>query len=151
MNYLIGIGTYTAWDDSIGLRIAETLAETERDEAAGFRAIDLGGTLLDVLGYLDGAEKLLVVDTALMGEEPGTYRFFKPGEVVDRKQLEGASTHEGNLMSVLRLAQSMGTSIDPVTIMGIQPESSRVGTGLSAALEQNLSEYLNAAVQFMRA
>lgn len=147
MRYLIGIGTYMGLDDSIGLRIAEAVAERGLDR--GFQAIDLPGNLLDVLHYCDpDTEAMLVVDSARMGLEPGEYRFFSAEDVITRKTLDGISTHEGDLMKVLELARELGLVIPPITLLGIEPAEISPDMGLSAALGQRFEEYVAVATGF---
>jgi hydrogenase maturation protease len=148
VRYLIGIGNYFGRDDSIGLRIAEAIGERGLDR--DFRAIDLGGNLLDLVHYLDeGAEKVLIVDSARMGLAPGDYALFTPDRVASRKQLSGISSHEGDLLKVLELAAAMGASLTPVTILGIEPSELRDEPGLSHELEGRFDEYVDVAVRFL--
>lgn len=149
MRYLVGIGTFMAQDDSVGLRIAEHIAESGLDE--GFDAIVLAGSLIDILGYLDESERVLIVDSAHMGKQPGDWRIFKYDEVEDEKQLPGASTHEGDLIPILHLAGSVGLSADNVAIMGIEPETADPGEGLSDTVAARFGEYVEAALAFMKA
>ncbi len=147
MRYLIGIGTYMGLDDSIGLRIAEAIAE--RGLERGFRAIELQGNLLDLLHYLgDDTEAVLIVDSAHMGLEPGGYRFFSPDDVVSRKRLDGISTHEGDLLKVLDFARELNVTPPPITLLGIEPAGQAPEMGLSAELEERFCEYLDAATGF---
>lgn len=148
MRYLIGIGTFMAQDDSVGLQIAEHIAESGLDE--GFDAIVLAGSLIDILGYLDGSERVLIVDSAHMGKQPGAWRIFKYDEVEDEKQLPGASTHEGDLIPILRFAASVGLSADNVAIMGIEPETADPGEGLSDTVAARFDEYVEAALAYMK-
>jgi hydrogenase maturation protease len=150
MRYLIGIGTYTARDDSIGLRIAETIAAEGLDR--DFRAIDLGGNLLDLLHYLDEeAESVLVADSARMGLAPGGFAFFEPEQVSSTKALAGFSTHEDDLLKVLELARSLGQPLPPITILGIEPADVSPEVGLSPALERRFGEYIDAVLGFFDA
>lgn len=147
MRYLIGIGNYQALDDSIGLRIAEAVAD--RGLERGFQAIELGGNLLDLVHYLgEGSEGVLVVDSARMGREAGEFAFFTPDDVVTRKNVGGFSTHEGDLMKVLEFAAALDEPLAPVTILGIEPAEIRTGSGLSGILEARFDEYVAAAVGF---
>jgi len=147
MRYLIGIGNYTGLDDSIGLRIAERIAEESLER--GFRAIDMGGNLLDLVHYLgDETEAVLMVDSARMGLEPGEYAFFTPDQVATRKELAGFSTHEGDLLKVLEFAAALG-QLPLVTIMGIEPAEIRNEVGLSSVVEARLRDYIDAAVGFI--
>lgn len=147
MRYLIGIGNYYGYDDSIGLRVVETIAERGLDE--GFQAVDLNGNLINAVHYLGPeTEEVLFVDSAFMGLEPGEYRLFTPDEVDTIKDLAGFSTHEGDLMKVLEFAAAVGEPLPPVTVLGIQPEDVRDEPGFSATLESRLEEYVEAAVGF---
>ena len=147
MRYLIGTGNYTGFDDSIGLRVAETIAEDGVDYS--FRVIALGGNLLDLIHYLDsGSDTVLIVDCARMGMAPGEYLFFGPDQVNTRKELAGISTHEADLLRVLDLAASLDRQLPAVTILGIEPEEIRTEVGLSATLASRFEEYVEAALGF---
>ena len=146
LRYLIGVGNYCARDDSVGLRIVEHIAAEGLER--GFRAIDLSSNALNLLSYLEqGTDHLLIVDSARMGKAPGDYAFFKPGEVKTRKRLTGLTTHEGDLLQVLKLARLMRYHIPPLTFMGIEPESVDHELGLSATLQRRLPEYAAAAIR----
>ncbi|MBN1193717.1 MAG: hydrogenase maturation protease [Coriobacteriia bacterium] len=148
MRYLIGIGTYMGLDDSIGLRVAETIAAEGLDR--GFRAVELRGNLLDLLHYVGAdSEGVLVVDSARMGLEPGEYMFFSPDDVASRKELPGISTHEGDLMKVLELGRALGYPRPRLTILGIEPSEIGPEMGLSQTLEERFREYVQVAVRFM--
>lgn len=147
MRYLIGVGTYAAFDDSIGLRIAEAVADRGLDRT--FRAIDLGGNLIDVVHYLgpDTAE-VLFIDSARMGRMPGDHAFFTTDEVTSRKRLAGFSTHEDDLLKVLDLASRISGVLPPITILGIEPETVTDAIGLSGTLADRMEEYIALAVGF---
>ena len=148
MRYLVGIGNYYGFDDSIGLRVAEAIGDRGLDR--GFRAIDLGGNLLDLVHYLGAeVEQVLIVDSARMGSAPGEFAFFTPDDVTSRKHTAGFSTHEGDLLKVLEFAESLGEPLAPITILGIEPAETKMEPGLSAQLEERFEEYVDAAVSFV--
>lgn len=147
MRYLVGIGTYHGRDDSIGLRVAEAIAERGLDR--GFSAIDLGGNLLDLVHYLgEDTEAVLVVDAAHMGRAPGEHALFEPADVVTRKPAAGVSTHEGDLVKVLEFAAALGHPLPPVMILGIEPAELGEGAELSDALASRFDEYVAVAVGY---
>ncbi len=147
MRYLIGIGNYTALDDSIGIRIVEAIAQARLE--SGFRAIELAGNLVDLIHYLDEeTSDVLLVDAARMGRAPGDFAFFTPEDVEGRRELAGFSTHEADLLAVLRLARSLGRPLPAITILGIEPEAFGAGMGVSPTLARRLPEYVAAAVDF---
>jgi hydrogenase maturation protease len=147
VRYLIGVGNYAGFDDSIGLRVAEAIAERGLDR--DFTAIEIGGNALDLVHYLNAeTESVLIVDCALMGLEPGEYGFFAPEQVATRKSLPGLSTHEADVLKVVELVASLGEALPTITMLGIEPEAIRVETGLSRRLEERFEEYVRAAVGF---
>jgi len=134
-----------AFDDSIGLRLIEHVAEHGLEQ--GFRAVDLSGNTVNLCDYLEPAtEHILIVDSARMGRRPGDFEFFKPEDVETRKQLAGLSTHEGDLLKILEFAREMKRHIPPITLMGIEPETIKPEMGLSEALSKRLAEYAQAAI-----
>ena len=145
MRYLLGVGNFCAWDDSIGLRVIEHIVEAGLEK--GFRAIDLSGNVLNLINFLEpGTERILIVDSARMGRRPGEFEFFQPEDVETQKELSGLTTHEGDLLKILRLARELKYHIPPITFMGIEPQDTRNEMGLSPVLEDRLPQYAAAAV-----
>ncbi|HAH06944.1 MAG TPA: hypothetical protein DCM05_10525 [Elusimicrobia bacterium] len=149
MKVLVGVGNYSGYDDSVGLRVIEHISEKGLD--TDFRAVDLSANSLNLFAYLDpSVEALLIVDSARMGKKPGEFLFFAPGQVESRKELAGFSTHEGDLLKVLELARATGAHIPPILFMGIEPESLKNEMGLSKTLEDRIPEYAAAAIGRLR-
>jgi hydrogenase maturation protease len=148
VRYLIGIGNYYGFDDSIGLRVAEAIGERGLDR--GFQAIDLGGNLLDLVHYLGAeTEQVLIVDSARMGLAVGEFALFTPDQVETHKGVGSFSSHEGDLMKVLEFASALGESLAPVTILGIEPAVVSAEPGLSPQLAERFDDYVAAAVEFL--
>lgn len=142
MKYLVGLGNYLMYDDSIGIRLIEEITESGKED--GFRALDMSGNALNILSYLnEETEKIVIVDTAVMGEEAGNYRFFSLEEVETIKPLTGITTHEDDMIQVLRFARENGYPIPPIVFMGIEPESVKMDYGLSDTLKNRFNEYLD--------
>lgn len=146
MRYIIGLGSYSQADDSIGLRIVEHIAQNGLER--GFEAVSLADEGMRLLFYLNrGTEKILLVDAVDLGLPPGEYRLFKPEEVESRKELKRLTTHESDILAILRFAASLGHSIPPVTILGIQPADLGPGLELSPALQARFDTYLRVALE----
>ncbi len=140
MNYLIGVGNYSMYDDSIGLKIVEYIAENELEK--GFQAIELSASLINLLSYFNRqTRKIIIVDSAKMHLSAGEYRFFSPLEVSSTKKLAGLSTHEGDLLSILHLAQALEYKIPVLKVMGIEPQLIKNEFGLSSLLEEKIPLY----------
>lgn len=88
-----------------------------------------------------------LIDAVDLGLAPGDYRLFRPQEVESRKELDGFSTHEGDILKVLALAETLGQTIPPLIILGIQPARLEAGLELSSALQQGFETYVRVAIE----
>ena len=140
MKYIIGIGNYSMYDDSLGIRLIEYLEENNLVD--GFKAIDLSGNALNIFSYLsESTDKIIIVDSAGLDMEPGEYKFFSHEKVKSLKALSGITTHEGDMVKVLELAGATGYHIPEIIFMGVEPEEIKREVGLSEILESRLPEY----------
>ena len=137
---VIGMGNPLMSDEGIGVRVVARLQETPL--AATVDVLDMGTSGMGVLHELEGRDRAVFVDCAVMGAAPGTIRRFTPDEVVSRKVQARLSLHEGDLLSVLALARRLGTCPDEVVIFGIEPEVVDFGDQLSPELSDELDTYV---------
>lgn len=150
MKYLLGLGNYAMGDDSIGLRIVEYMAEEGLDR--GFEAVEVGNNGMLVLTYFEeDTAQLLVVDAVAFGGRPGDFTVFSPEDVDSHKVTGGISTHEGDILTLIKLAGQTGLPIPPIKILAIQPASMEVDQGLSPALDNKFQDYVRAALHTLQA
>ncbi|MBF0207834.1 MAG: hydrogenase maturation protease [Oligoflexia bacterium] len=153
MNHIIGIGNYSMYDDSIGIRVIEHIHQINQGswEFPRFAAIEIGGNLLNLLSYFHPeVESILFVDSAKMQQAPGSYRIFELNEVENSsKEFSNISTHEGDLLKIIALARKTDYHIPPIKIMGIEPMEMRNEIGLSPLLAAHLLHYARVAVSLV--
>ncbi len=138
---IVGLGNRMMQDEGIGVRIVEKLAQHDGlpDDVEAIE-LGVGGFLL--LHELEGRQRVLIVDCARMGAEPGTLRGFRPEEARSVKVLPRMSLHEGDVLETLALAESLGQCLPDVRVYGIEPESVEPGRDLTPTLESRLDEYV---------
>jgi len=135
-------------DDAVGPRVIEHVVAHGLDR--GFAAVDLSTDALSLVAYLsDETEGMLVVDAARLGLDPGDYRIFTPDEAETQKQLSGLTTHEGDVLRVLEMAESAGFPMPRMAVMGIEPCDMEPGAALSAVLAERVPAYAAAAVEHL--
>ncbi len=150
MRYLVGVGNYSMGDDSVGLRLVEAIADRGLDIKHGFGLAEIGHDGLRLLDYCrEDVELLVLMDCVNMGRTPGESLVFAPSDVVSQKRVAGYSTHEGDMLKTLELAPSLGHTVPPVKILGIQTESMTPVMELSAPLQRRFEEYLQQAVKLV--
>jgi hydrogenase maturation protease len=140
---IAGIGNIFLADDGFGVEVANRLAN--RSFPAGVRVADFGIRGFDLAyALMDGYETTILLD-AYPGEgKPGTLFVVEP----DLQEFDAAGTapgfvepHAMNLLSVLRMATSMGGQLKRILVVGCVPATLGPEEG-----ELGLSEPVAAAV-----
>ena len=91
---VIGCGNSNRCDDGAGIFVAQTLLAHLRERPrAGVRVFDAGTGGMDVMFQARGARRLIVVDAARTGAEPGAI-FRVPGSELAADREPGYSLHD---------------------------------------------------------
>jgi len=118
---VLGIGNLLMNDDAAGVRVVQALAEKYvfPDEVT---LLD-GGTLgLDLLPYLEGVDRLLVVDAVETGEATGTLVRLT-GDDIPLTLATKVSPHQMGLKDLLLVAELQGHAAAEMVLWGVQPGS----------------------------
>jgi hydrogenase maturation protease len=143
---VIGLGHALMRDEGIGCHLIRAL-QTQADRFPDVEFLDLGTSGLAVHHAIAGRRKAVLLDCAIMGEEPGTIRRFSPDQVRSGKGLPGLSTHEGDLLALLASARTLGAAPEDLVIFGIQPADISPGEDLSPLLSSRLPHYLETIIR----
>ena len=113
-NVVFCVGSVLRGDDAAGPLLAKRL---EDDPVAGWLAVDGGQTPENDLGYLRrlAPQRLLVVDAAAMGLEPGAVRRLRAEDVAVQSLI---TTHT---LPITYLLGELEQMCGEVTFLGIQP------------------------------
>ena len=100
---VLGVGNVLLSDEGLGVRVVEEIRK-RYSLPEEVLLID-GGTLgIDLLYFLEGVERLLVVDAVLGGLPPGSLYKFKGEEVLTYFKSRKLSAHDIGIQEVLALA-----------------------------------------------
>ena len=98
---------------------------------------------MDVLTDID---RLVLIDCVKGGQAPGTIYRFDPKDVAVARDRYQASIHQAGILEILQTAALVGK--DPVTtVIGIEPETLKIGMELSPTLRLRLPELTELAVK----
>lgn len=126
---VLGIGNIILKDEGFGVYIVEKLQQ-EYSFPAHVEVID-GGTLgMELMNYIIGTDKLIVVDAISGGSAPGTFFRFVNAEVKAYFQ-EKVSMHELGIQDVLAALEVIEQPVKDVIVMGAQPYIVDAGVGLT--------------------
>lgn len=139
---VLGLGNILLGDEGVGVRVVETLRD-RYEFPQGIQVMD-GGTLgLDLLPYLKGTSRLLVVDAVQAGKPPGTLVRLVGREIPILLDLSKVSPHQDGLQDLLAAAALIGCLPEEVVLWGVQIDCLGVSLELSplvAAQVDNLVE-----------
>ncbi len=94
-----------------------------------------GGTLgLDLLAYVENAQRLVVVDALELRAEPGTVTRLE-GEQVPAFFAHKVSVHQMGLVDLLGAAKLTGHTPEELVLWGVQPATLAPGLELSPLVQ----------------
>jgi hydrogenase maturation protease len=140
---VIGVGNLLMKDEGIGIHAVKALQKMELPDSVTL--ID-GGTSPDVIACTRAGDKLIIIDAARAGGEPGAIYRFQPEDLEDSAG-EILSVHDLGVPQNLRLMLLAGSGPSRVVIIGIEPKEIDWGTELSAELESKIPEIIAVVLQ----
>jgi hydrogenase maturation protease len=145
---ILGLGNLLCTDDGLGVIAVQAIAET-RTMPEGVRAMD-GGTLgLALLPYLEDAEAAILVDAIELDQPPGTPVRLE-GEDVGPAVAARLSVHQVGVSDLIEAARWRGRVPPRLVFLGVVPESTELGVGLSPRVQAALPGLLDAVCREAR-
>jgi len=140
---VIGVGNLLLKDEGIGIHVVQALQQI--DLPPDVKLID-GGTSPDLIAFTRAGDKMIIVDAAKAGGEPGTVYRFRPGDLAGGK---GAltSAHEMGVEENLRMMSLTGNEPRETIIIGIEPGEIDWGTELSPALRRRVPDIVRVVLR----
>lgn len=142
---VIGVGNLLLKDEGIGIHVVQALQEI--DLPPDVRLID-GGTSPDLIAYTRAGDKLIIVDAARAGGEPGMIYRFKPQDLAKEKAAL-TSAHEMGVVENLKLMSLTGNEPKEIIIIGIEPKEIDFGTELTPELRQKVPQIVKVVLKEM--
>jgi hydrogenase maturation protease len=142
---VLGLGNLLRRDEGLGIR-ALWLLQQRYQLPESVQTVD-GGTLgLELLSYLEGAERVIVLDAAVTDGPPGTLICLRGDEVPAFLGIR-SSPHEIGLPDLLAVARLRGTAPAEIVLFGMQPEVIELGWELSPSVDQELEKLVEGVVE----
>ncbi|GHK20517.1 hypothetical protein ECZU03_43060 [Escherichia coli] len=117
---VMGLGNLLWADEGFGVRVAERLYAHYHwpDEV---EIVDGGTQGLNLLGYVESASHLLILDAIDYGLEPGTLRTYAGERIPAYLSAKKMSLHQNSFSEVLALADIRGHLPAHIALVGLQP------------------------------
>ena len=140
---VIGVGNLLLRDEGIGIHAVRALQEI--DLPPDIKLID-GGTSPDLIAYTRAGDKMIIIDAAKAGGEPGAVYRFQPEDLAGGKGTL-TSAHEMGVVENLKLMALTGNEPREIVIIGIEPKAIDWGTELSPELQAKLPEIVKVVLR----
>ncbi len=139
------LGNEILSDDSFGYHVSESLKKLDQELYGYVDIIFASLAGFNLLDFLHGRRRVLIIDTIITGKAPpGTVHFFPMGDMIPSHNL--TTSHEISLPTALRLAEMMGIDA-PREIDVLAVEAQDVQT-LSEKMTEPISAAISEAVEY---
>jgi hydrogenase maturation protease len=143
---VLGLGNVLMADDALGPYAVRVL-ESEYELSPIVTVQDIGTPGLDLVPYFDGADALILIDTVRSEGKPGELRLYRRQAILAHAPQPRVSPHDPGLKETLLALDFAGAGPQEVLLVGVIPESTSQGVGMSAAVRQSVPSVLRAVVE----
>ena len=130
---VLGIGNIIMGDEGFGLHVIRRLKEIGMPDNIILEEGGVGG--FELLGSLQGIEKLVVVDIMMLPLPPGELKVFEPGNPPSEPGKAIVSFHQIGVLELINMWQMIGNKEPEVTFVVTRPQTIDWGTELSQPLK----------------
>lgn len=141
---IIGCGNILRQDDGVGVYVIEELKKMPLSN--NVELIDLGTRVLDIFSFLEGTQRVIIVDAVKNQGRPGDiYRIDIDEETINTGYLKYFSIHNFNWEDALVIGKKILGDRFPkkVTFWGMEIEDIDPGLGLSPRVKGSLHKVVN--------
>ena len=145
---LLGVGNILLTDEGLGVHVVKDIKESFTFTPA-ITIID-GGTMgMELLTYMRGMKKILLVDAINGGEPAGTVYEFTHKEL-EQYFTEHISVHEVGMQDILRIRAIQEEPLEDAVVIGVEPESLEIGFEPSEVVQRVLPEVKDRVLNVLR-
>lgn len=141
---VIGLGNTLRGDDGVGMRIAGLLASHMLPE--GVEVVQGGTRGLELVNWMEGWQRVIIIDAAEVGEEPGGFARFTLADGHLLGDDQHLSIHAAGLRDALLLAEVLDVLPEEVIVFGVQPARLDWDDTLSPEVEAAVPKILNSVL-----
>jgi hydrogenase maturation protease len=133
---ILGVGNLLLTDEGVGIHAVRKLLD-HPDLPENVEVVDGGTAGLGLLYYLEGVNRLVIIDAVETGGIPGNLVRLA-GDQIPAYMAMKVSPHEITLPDFLAAAKLRDLYPQEVIVWGVQPHSLDVGVDLSPAVAEQL-------------
>jgi hydrogenase 3 maturation protease len=138
---ILAVGNILRRDDGLGGLAAQKIKE-RMPAVPVFDGGDAPENYLEKI-LQDSPETVLIIDAVDFNERPGEVRIFEKGELMHRD----FSTHGISLKLAMEYLKNRG--VKEIKLIGVQPENTGLGEGLSKEVSRSLDKVISACMNYL--
>ncbi len=142
---IVGIGNYIMTDDAAGIHAVEALRNAYQFPD-GVELIDGGTKGIELLPYLEDADRMMLIDAVDMNDEPGTIKVIEEDKLKALMDLK-FSVHQIGIPDMLFALEFKGIKPPEMCLVGIQPKSLEMNTEMSEPINAAFGSLLDAIIE----
>lgn len=144
---ILGLGNSLRGDDGAGPAVVAALSRM--DLPPQVELLDGGTPGLETVLLLQGYERVIIIDAADMGLEPGEWRRFTPdtAEIKSSENKLTGTLHAAGLAEALVLAAALDVLPERLLIFGVQPGQIDWSMDLTEPLKAALPHLIDALIE----
>ncbi len=139
---ILGLGNPLQGDDGIGCRVAQALEQHALPDHV--EVLDGGTPGIGLINLFEGRERVIIIDAAEIGQEPGTVVRFRPEEVSLTGSTQRFSLHRTGVADALNLARALSIQLPEIVVFGVQPARVDWSDTLSPAVQAAVPQVIEA-------
>jgi hydrogenase maturation protease len=134
---IMGVGNELMGDEGFGVHVARRLSGVSLPAHVRITEGGVGG--FNLLGHLEGVERLMVVDVMMVDAPPGELKFFQPGPELSEPNKQIVSFHQVGILELVRMWGLIGHQPD-IWFLVTRPQNLSWDTSLSPPLQRAVEE-----------
>jgi len=145
---VLGVGNILMQDEGFGVRVVEQLLR-QYHFPEQVQVLD-GGTLgMELLRFLIGTDKLIIVDAVSGILPPGSFYQFNHEEVKAYFK-EKVSMHELGIQDVLEVMNVLEKPAKEIRILGVQPLTIDIGLDMTPIITEKVASVVEKVVMVLK-
>jgi len=137
---IAGIGNLLLTDEGVGVHIIQELSRMKLPE--NVELADIGTASFDLLTFMEGKDKAILIDALASDDKPGTLYRLSPDDLISGKRKLLTSLHQFDVPQVLNLIKQKNQKTE-IVIFGIVPKDYQsYSTDLTPELEKALPKII---------
>lgn len=146
---IIGLGNVLMGDDAFGPYVTQVL-EANYLFPENVVLMDLGTPSLDLVSHIEELDAAIIIDCVHSKGQPGELRFYNRDEILGNPIQPRISPHEPGLKEAILIAEFHGYGPGEALLIGVIPEATLTGVGLSSAARDAIPKAVEAVLEELK-